>query len=83
MKLADERDAACKANVEHEDRKKGVAAQVADAEAKVAKAEAEVARLKKEQTSLVDQVFCWVKCCLSSIYCAVILISLDVSLNIT
>ena len=69
MKLADERDAACKAKAEQEDRTKGMAAQVADAETKAAKAEAEVARLKKKQTSLVDQVCCWTNCCLSSIEC--------------
>ena len=69
MKLPDERDAACKAKVEQEDRTKGMAAQVADAEAKAAKAEAEVARLKKKQTSLVAQVCCWTNCCLLSVEC--------------
>ena len=60
VKLADERDAVCKTKAEQEEHTKGMATQVANAEARAVKAETEVGRWKKEQTSrLVAKVYCW------------------------
>ena len=59
VKLADERDAVCKAKAKQEEHTKGMATQVANAEARAAKAETEVGRWKNEQTSLVAKVCCW------------------------
>ena len=58
VKLADERDAACKAKAEQEEHTKGIAAQVTNAEARAVKAETELGRWKKEQTNLDAKVYC-------------------------